>query len=229
VSAPRCLGPATRTKSFRRNQSACNLVFWLLYCVRCGKQIPEDALICPYCGAGVPGIGVEPKAKPSGTPPLSFPLKSGLDALAKDQSVQQYWARRLVAFVIDSIILSLAAGVLAFIATFPALLQYGVGYRFSSPFSWVTGQFPFLLGIISVLYFALTEYQYGHTLGKSLMGFRVTADDGRGLTLEKAFIRNISKIHGVLLLLDLVIGLATETDYRKKFSDKYAETIVVPR
>jgi hypothetical protein len=49
------------------------------------------------------------------------------------------------------------------------------------------------------------------------------------IAMDKAFTRNISKIYWALLLLDLIAGLATGTDYRKKFTDKYTETIVVPK
>jgi uncharacterized RDD family membrane protein YckC len=206
------------------------LALSLLYCVQCGKQIPDDALVCPYCAARVPGKAAEEKATKPATTPFSFPSKSGLDALTKDQRVQQYWGRRLLAFVIDAIVLSVAAGILASIVMLPMFFTYGFGYQFNSPYSWVGfGPFPLLWGIISVLYFAFTEFHYGHTLGKSLMGFKVTTDDGQALTMEKALIRNISKIHWGLLFLDLIFGLATETDYRKKYGDRYARTIVVPK
>jgi len=206
------------------------LAFSLLYCVQCGKKIPDDALICPYCGARVPGKVVEEKETGPCTVPFSFPTKSGIDALTKDQKVQQYWGRRLLAFVIDAIVLSVAAGILASIAVLPMLIAYGFGYGVSSPFSWVGfGPVPLLWGVISVLYFAFTELRYGHSLGKSLMGFKVTTDDGQALTMESALIRNISKIHWGLLFLDLVFGLVTEGDYRKKFSDRYAKTIVVQK
>ena len=39
--------------------------------------------------------------------------------------------------------------------------------------------------------------------------------------------RNVSKIYWVLLLLDVVIGLATSKQYNQKFSDKLVGTSVV--
>ena len=65
------------------------------------------------------------------------------------------------------------------------------------------------------------------TLGKSIMGLKVTNINGDRPTLGQAFIRNISKIYWILLLLDVIVGLAVQTDYKQKYSDKYAGTIVV--
>jgi uncharacterized membrane protein YvbJ len=43
---------------------------------------------------------------------------------------------------------------------------------------------------------------------------------------EKEFIRNISKIHEVLLLLDVIGGLITSKDLHQKYSDRIANTTV---
>ena len=196
--------------------------------VECGKQIPSDASLCPYCKVRVAGATA---SRPRSSPgiPFTIPSKSGLDALTKDQNVQQYWVKRLVAYIIDSVILSVVLGAVFSIIAFP-IMGFGVGGPFYNPYSMLGfGVFPLLSGVISVLYFSYTESRFGGSLGKSLMGLKVTKDDGQTLTMDKAFTRNISKIYWALLLLDLIVGLATGTDYRKKFTDKYTETIVVPK
>jgi hypothetical protein len=40
-------------------------------------------------------------------------------------------------------------------------------------------------------------------------------------------VRNISKVYWLLLLLDVVVGLATPKQYTQKFSDKLVGTSVV--
>ena len=198
------------------------------FCVECGKQIPSDASLCPYCGARIAGT-TSPPPRSSPSIPFTISSKSGFDALTKDQNAQQYWVKRLVAYIIDSVILSVVLGAVFSIITFP-IMGFGVGGPFYNPYSMIGfGIFPLLSGVISVLYFSFTESRFGGSLGKSLMGLKVTKDSGQTLTMDKAFTRNISKIYWALLLLDLIAGLATGTDYRKKFTDKYSETIVVPK
>ena len=150
--------------------------------------------------------------------------------MSKSQTAQQYWGKRLLAYIIDAILLSVIVGALVSIIAFPLIFGYGWGYQFYQPYSWFgLGPFPLLGGIITVLYFTFTESRYGASLGKMLMGLKVTMNDGRRLTMDKAVTRNISKVHWALLLLDVIVGLATEPDYRKKFTDKYAGTIVTPK
>jgi uncharacterized RDD family membrane protein YckC len=197
------------------------------YCVECGKRIPDDALLCPYCGTHVSGKRAKGKKVKAPTAPFAVATKSGFDALTKDQLVQQYWGRRLLAYVIDAVILSVVAWVLASIVEF---FLYGFWYQFYQPYSWFGfGLFPLLWGVVSILYFVFMDFRYGGTMGKSLMGLKVTMDDGQAPTMDKAFVRNISKIHWALLFLDLIAGLLSETDYRKKFTDKFAKTLVVPK
>lgn len=30
-----------------------------MFCINCGKQIPDDAIFCPYCGAKISSIHLE--------------------------------------------------------------------------------------------------------------------------------------------------------------------------
>jgi len=52
--------------------------------------------------------------------------------------------------------------------------------------------------------------------------------DGGKVPFGKAFIRNISKIYWLFLLLDWIIGIATPgPDRRQKYTDRMAGTTVV--
>ncbi len=64
-------------------------------------------------------------------------------------------------------------------------------------------------------------------MGKRIMGLRVITLGGETPSLEKAFIRNISKIYWILLLLDVIGGLATSGDPRQKYSDRFAGTLII--
>jgi uncharacterized RDD family membrane protein YckC len=59
------------------------------------------------------------------------------------------------------------------------------------------------------------------------MNLKTTKLDGQKPPLDLAFIRNISKIYWILVLLDTVIGLATPGDPHQKVTDRIAGTIVI--
>jgi uncharacterized RDD family membrane protein YckC len=134
-----------------------------------------------------------------------------------------HWLLRLIAFIIDSIIVGIVAGIiyffviLAFLASGSWLFFYGTWFVL-----------PFLLGIFEILYFVFMEVSYGATLGKRVLGLQVQMVNGSKVTFEKAFIRNISKIYWLFLLLDWIVGVATSGhDQRQKYTDRIAGTTVV--
>ncbi len=176
-----------------------------IFCSKCGEKLPEDPKFCTICGAPV---NIEATA-----------ANTVVERFEKDPHLQEHCIKRLIAYILDSIIVSIAVGILLFIAQLPFLILNPVG--FVNNFS-----FQFAVGGISVIYFIIAETVYGTTIGKSLLGLKVVTSSGEKISLEKAFIRNISKIHGVLLLLDVIGGVITSTDLHQKYSDRIANTTV---
>jgi uncharacterized RDD family membrane protein YckC len=190
------------------------------YCVKCGNPLADGALFCPNCGNPVSKGG---SAQVSATSVTGGLPDSGIKSLAEDQKAQSHWIRRLVALIIDSIILAIAGAILTTLLSIPFMVAGRMDYM--SFF----GGFPVIIGLFSILYFPAMEVYRGATLGKTVMGLKVTALNGAAPTWVQAFVRNVSKIYWVLLLLDVVLGLAIQTDYRQKFSDKYAGTVVTDK
>ena len=58
------------------------------------------------------------------------------------------------------------------------------------------------------------------------MGLRVARLDGKRLDPWSSFVRNISKIAFILLIIDVAAGLGTHGDGRQKYSDRYIGTFV---
>jgi uncharacterized RDD family membrane protein YckC len=184
----------------------------MTYCVKCGAQLTEGAQFCSNCGT---------PATVATTPASAIP-ETGFKTIIENQQAQGYWIKRIVALIIDYIILAIVIAILSVSIYLP--------FIFSSNMAWLNfGLFPFIIGLISLLYFPVSETYRGETVGKSIMGLRVTTLKGTNPNFGQAFIRNISKIYWVLLLLDVIIGLAIQTDYKQKFSDKYAGTVVVQK
>jgi uncharacterized RDD family membrane protein YckC len=67
---------------------------------------------------------------------------------------------------------------------------------------------------------------FARTIGKELIGLRVARLDSKRLDLWSSFVRNISKIAFILLIVDVAAGLGTHGDGRQKYSDRYIGTIV---
>ena len=184
----------------------------MAYCAKCGKELPAGSGFCPSCGTPVSQTVAAPSA------PLS-----GFDAIISEGHAQGYWFRRLIAFVIDVIIVDLALGVIGIALAIPLLFVGG----FAAVASLFAGIFSIVSGVVLVFYFAIAEAASGASIGKHILGLRVKSRTGSRPNFAEAFVRNVSKIYWVLLLLDVVVGLATSKGYTQKFSDRFMGTEVV--
>jgi uncharacterized RDD family membrane protein YckC len=131
-----------------------------------------------------------------------------------------HWIYRLIALIIDSIITGIVGGIIYTILLVPIIIS---GAWWGS-----TLLFPFIYGIILVIYSAILESSWdGMTIGKKLLGLQVQTTSGGRITFDKAFLRNISKIYWLLLLLDWLLGIITPGDKMQKYTDRMAGTKVV--
>lgn len=186
----------------------------MAFCARCGKELPPGATFCPSCGAPVQAGGAP--APPTGA-------MSGFETLTKDQKAQEYWVQRLVAFIIDAIIVYAVLAIITLAIAIPFLFTgaFGVfGFLFG-------GVFTVLWGLIFVLYFTVAESTSGASIGKRIFKLRVVSKTGAYPNFVEAFVRNVSKIYWLLLLLDVIIGLALSKGYQEKYSDTMMGTKVV--
>jgi uncharacterized RDD family membrane protein YckC len=171
----------------------------LTFCTRCGKELPEGGEFCPNCGTSI-GSAVG-----SG--------ETAVERIGHDNLLQQHWVRRVIAIIIDSIIVGIATAIVGLVTNM-------VGF-----FNWMS--FPFAMGLIYVLYFTITESSYGCTIGKGILHLKVVTVKGERPTLESSFIRNISKLHFIFLLLDVIGGFLTAKDPHQKYIDQLAHTTVI--
>jgi len=158
----------------------------------------------------------------STSPGTSTPL-SGIDSLMKDSKAQEYWLWRLVAFIIDVVIIAVVLTIIAIAVTVPFFLSGGAvvftGFFF--------GGFAVFAGIILIFYFPVMESSSGASIGKHAMHLKVVSKTGSNPTFVEAFVRNISKIYWLLLLLDVIVGLAVTKGYQQKYSDSLMGTSVI--
>ena len=81
---------------------------------------------------------------------------------------------------------------------------------------------------LSLSYHALLEWQYGKTIGKSLVKIRAADADAAALSLRAATVRNLFRLVDFLPAF-YAVGIATValSDRRRRLGDRVADTIVV--
>lgn len=190
------------------------------YCSACGREVQVDSTFCPHCGAQIKVAG-------------SFAGRSEneFDRISRDSRTQEHWVKRVVAYIIDWVIVSVATGILGLITILAMGLATGAFFGSASFFLVPFGGLSFglfgLSAVLFLLYFTLMEAIYQRTIGKMMMGLRVSTTDGSKVDLFKAFVRNISKIYWLLLLLDLVGGFFGRVQPGQRYLDHIANTIVI--
>jgi uncharacterized RDD family membrane protein YckC len=125
---------------------------------------------------------------------------------------------RFVAVIIDSIILGIVGYLIAAVT----------GGTTSSGFE-LQGAPAFVLFIIGFLYYWLLETYLGGTLGKLVLGMRVTMEDGSPVTLTAALIRNILRIIDGLFVYLLGAIFIWTSPAKQRLGDRLAKTYVVKK
>ncbi len=170
----------------------------MTHCTSCGKELPESGEFCPNCGTSIISAVSS--------------NETAAERILSESSLQQHWVKRLIAIVVDSIIVGVATAILGYFINVAGI------------FNWLN--FPFAMGLIYVLYFTIAELTYGHTIGKKIVNLKVVTADGKRPSLESVFIRNISKIHVIFLLLDTIGGFFLSKDPHQKYIDQIAQITV---
>ncbi len=156
-------------------------------------------------------------------------MRRRFEEIRASRSLQNLWIRRVIAFIIDSVILlvvlAIVNAVLALVLVVPSLI-----FSFDL-FGGLFSGFSTLFGLVIVWgYYTLFEGAMSATIGKRIMDLRVRPLRST-MSYTKAFIRSFTKawipVIVVLFLLDLLIGFVTEGDPRQRFSDVVADTSVI--
>lgn len=129
--------------------------------------------------------------------------------------MQGFWGKRLVALIIDIAIITLFLWVLVAIL-YPLIAAVNI-YQILR--LWLP-----LTAVLIIIYFTYFEGRYGVTPGKSVMKLKVKSLEGN-MNYWKAFIRNLSKIFWLPLIVDVIIGFVLGSP-RRRVLDRLAKTAV---
>jgi uncharacterized RDD family membrane protein YckC len=154
-----------------------------------------------------------PNSGPAAPPPPAWDASS----TAQPVAYGGFWIR-LVAYIIDAIVLSIVVSVLATIFGVPLVPEDMEHYD---------PTLNLLSFIIGWLYFALLESSArGATLGKMALGLRVVTSNGQRLSFLNATGRYFAKILSAIILMIgfIMIGF---TDKKRGLHDMIAGTLVI--
>ena len=207
------------------------------FCNKCGTQNAANAQFCSRCGApSIPTTGVVPPAVPSSpnmasyspTPSYTSPQAAYQAAVPAVMGVGYggFWIR-VVAAIIDAIILRIVVAPVGLI--FGGLgLAGGMMHRVPHiGFGLLGGGATFIASIfVSWLYEAFMESSsYQATLGKMILGMKVTDLYGNRISFERATGRHFAKWLSTLILFIgyIMVGFS---DRKQGLHDMLAGTLV---
>jgi hypothetical protein len=136
-------------------------------------------------------------------------MVNGFDIIGQNRTLQIHWAKRVVAFFADCIVVLAPVWILLFLLGERRVPTYGIA-----------------AGLAFFAYATVAEALWRKTVGKALAGLEVRPVTGP-MTFGKAAVRNVPKLFWFLFpLLDTIAGLLVEGDPRQRFSDRILGTTV---
>lgn len=141
----------------------------------------------------------------------------------------QGFARRAVAYLIDTVIYYVAIFITSFVTgTVFGILSVSLGFQInglsgSAIPAWLDIGISMLM---FVLYFAVFEWLYGATPAKAMLGMRVVAENGDPCSLSEALIRGVLRIVDAFFFAIPAYASMSTSDLRQRLGDKAAHTVV---
>jgi len=217
-----------------------------MYCSKCGANVADGTAFCSACGQPMVGFSVgqaaaaTPSANPAAPPAAggtvyATPGQAAWQAPAARPAVAYagFWLR-LVAFIIDALVLFFVAKILFLpFAVSTAMNMRGMMAGRPAnigellPFIHAMIRLALLRMILNWLYYALLESSaWQATLGKKALGLEVTDLDGNRISFGRATGRFFAKIiSGLTLLIGYI--MAGFTEKKQALHDILAGTLVI--
>lgn len=125
------------------------------------------------------------------------------------------FTRRIIAYVLDFIVVS----------AFMWIVSYFIFSIVGSNNVYQVYQYmPFVVPVVILIYFILTEKINGSSIGKSIMHLQVRSKNGAKISWLQAIVRNLTKIYWVPIIFDWIIGKIMQSD---RLFNKITQTVVV--
>ena len=133
------------------------------------------------------------------------------------------WKRRLVAWIIDVIIITIIVG-----AIFTGIDPQGL--TSDEITSLANGEInryeqSLVTGIILLAYLSVSEYRFATTIGKRVMGLKSVTEDGSNLSIVQSVASNFGKVF--LWIIDVPVGLLFLRDTKQRVFQKVGNAYTV--
>jgi uncharacterized RDD family membrane protein YckC len=199
-----------------------------MFCLKCGKETDSSGKFCQWCGADIASVPEKPVATPEEEDGPDIGVYAGL-------------GRRLIAFIVDAILILLfglvAAAVFGLLRGLQNAYFYFVQHvpadqlttdgSMIALYSSIVASYGLLIIVIPWLYYAGFESSRSQaTPGKLLMHIVVTDMNGNKPTFARVTLRHFAKILSTLIIFIgfLMIGL---TKKRQGLHDSIAGCLVL--
>lgn len=202
-----------------------------IFCSKCGAQNADMAQFCQNCGLTL-STGLAPAQ--AAAPAMAYAQPPVVCAPAASSAYAGFWIR-VLAFILDRIVVSIAAAPFYFALVLPSLLRIiheAQNNGEPSPemiFSIIGGASMFLV-LVFVGYWLyealLTASSWQGTIGKRVLRLKVTDEAGNRISFGRSTGRFFAKI---LSYVTLWIGfiMVAFTDKKRGLHDILAGTVVV--
>lgn len=192
-----------------------------MQCPKCGVDVTGGAESCPACGESIPG--------PSSAPQNIASPAAGFAAARRPVAYAGFWLR-LVAYLIDSVLVAIAV---LFVVVLPLMQRAGIPIENAQVLLTGTSRQVFAINLAAAvaqwLYWSVMESSaWQATLGKRMLGLRVTDLAGRRISLARASGRYFGKIISTLLLLFGFV-MAGFTQKKQALHDMMAGCLVLKK
>ncbi len=117
----------------------------------------------------------------------------------------EYFKKRFYAYIVDFFV----------VTAFMWLISYAL-YLFANYYNIfeIYHYFIFVLPVVQIFYFTILEKHINATVGKRMFYIEVDTPNRNGLMYKQTFVRSISKLYWIPIILDLLVGLIAKKDDR---------------
>lgn len=162
-------------------------------------------------------------AVPAAIAAMGDPKEVAMSYLGERPMVYASISRRFLAAVIDNFILSVGFGMLAVPVIAAVAVSGYVEWEAHVALLFVAALV--LWGLMTIVYFPVTEALYGQTLGKRMLGLVVVTEAGLAIGAKEAIIRRLPYLLNVAILLDGIFMFVGHK--RQRAFDHVASTVVI--
>lgn len=129
------------------------------------------------------------------------------------------WSDRFIAWLIDFLIISTIATIIFTVTLGSFNLQWDENIIFSEGTNYVPASLLFFV------YWVISEYKGGQSIGKKIIHLKVTSIDGTSPSLVGVLVSSFGK--SFLLPIDMILGLIFTNQKRQRIFNKIGDTIVL--